>query len=188
MGYQPRIRDATLHQTRQGCPDCLPSLPLPPRRAPARGTYHPWAPGQKRPQEHIVHLLPRPVRIPLWRSSRGLPASTAATPRSQESFGPPGCPSCPALGDPHMTCPLALALEPPLPPGTSWMEGQSPGEGDRVLSAPRWATEAAQTHPRQRCLRAHRNLPDELRGLSIPLWRILEAQPPTPPPSHHQEP
>lgn len=48
--------------------------------------------------------------------------------------------------------PLALALEPPLPPGTSWMEGQSPGEGGRVLCAPRWATEAAQTHPRQRCL------------------------------------
>ena len=103
-------------------------------------------------QEHIVHLLPRPIRIPPCRSSRGLPASTAATPQCQESLGPPGCPSCPALGDPHMTCPLALALEPPLPPGTSWLEGQTPGEGGRVLSAPRWAPEAAQTHPRQRCL------------------------------------
>lgn len=43
-------------------------------------------------REHIViGYLGR--QMPPCRSSRGLPASTAATPQCQESLGPPGCPS-----------------------------------------------------------------------------------------------
>lgn len=148
-----------------------PGSEMPPCARPSRAAWLPPPPAPtSTPSPMPENLSPS---ASLRRPSRGLPASAAATPRCQEALVPPGCPSCPRLGP---------ALAPLLPPGTSWTEGQSPGEGGPVLSAPRWATEAAEAHPRQRCLG---NLPDELRGLSIPLWRILESRSP---PSHHQEP
>lgn len=105
-----------------------PGSEMPPRARPSRAAL------ASSPACPYLHARPQPIRIPPRRSSRGLPASAAATSRCQGALGPPGCPSCPALSP---------ALVPLLPPGTSWTEGQSPGEGGRVLSAPRCATEAA---------------------------------------------
>ena len=153
-------------------------------------------------QDQRCHPAPDQAGLP-WLPPQPAPTSTPSpipenlSPSESLRTAPPGVFQLlllPPLGARRLfrpqaalpALPLAPTLAPLLPPGTSWTEGQSPGEGGPVLSAPRWATEAAETHPRQRCLG---NLPDELRGLSIPLWRILESQsPPPPPPSHHQEP
>ena len=77
-----------------------PGSEMPPCARPSRAAL------ASSPACPYLHALPhpgepQPVRIPPHRSSRGLPASAAATPRCQEALSPPGCPSCPALS-PHL--------------------------------------------------------------------------------------